>query len=42
MIESEVMSGIERFGAMFNDWRNSPIVRLSSLAGGDLGARTHR
>ena len=42
MIDSEVTSGIVRFGAMFRDWRSSPIVRRSSLAGGDFGAGTDR
>ena len=42
MIDSEVTSGIVRFGAMLRDWRSSPIVRRSSLAGGDFGAGTDR
>ena len=42
MMDSEVTSGIVRFGAMFRDCRSSPIVRRSSLAGGDFGAGTDR
>ena len=41
-MDSEVTSGIVRFGAMLRDWRSSPIVRRSSLAGGDFGAGTDR